>query len=211
MQETEDTKIMIESEADQLFMRYGFRSVTMDDIAKRTGVSKKTIYRYFKDKAQLVSTVTSKRLCQEEEIMKTTLEGSENAIDEMMKVSMHIRKMVKSLHASLLMELRKYYPTAWKAYVCYKDTFVFDMISDNIKRGIDEGLYRSNLNPKIMAVARMETVQMGFNTDIFPPDEFKLEDIQIQLLDHFISGLLTAEGHQVRELYLSGDEQNENS
>ncbi|RZL39733.1 MAG: TetR/AcrR family transcriptional regulator, partial [Pedobacter sp.] len=57
-----EVKDYIITEADKLFCQYGFKSVTMDDIAKHLGVSKKTIYQNFKDKNELINILIRDRI-----------------------------------------------------------------------------------------------------------------------------------------------------
>ncbi len=71
----------------------------------------------------------------------------------------------------------------------------------NLKQGMEEGLFRSDLNPEILAAMRIEMVQLAFNNDVFSPTQFKLHEVHMQLFDHFIYGLLTEKGRKLYEKY----------
>jgi hypothetical protein len=70
-----------------------------------------------------------------------------------------------------------------------------------MKQGMEEGFFRTNLNPEILAVIRIETIQMLFDSSLFPADRFNLVDVHAQALDHFMYGLLTEKGRKLYEKY----------
>ena len=95
-----------------LFHKYGIRSVSMDDIARELTISKKTIYQYFKDKDDLVSTVTKKQMDMERREIEEIEKSSVDAIDELAKMSVCVRKNLKEINPSLLFDLQKYHRKA---------------------------------------------------------------------------------------------------
>ncbi|OFY93289.1 MAG: hypothetical protein A3K10_07745, partial [Bacteroidetes bacterium RIFCSPLOWO2_12_FULL_31_6] len=157
------TKDRILKGAEELFFKYGIKSITMDDISKHLAISKKTIYHYFDDKNQVVETLMKERMrvneCEVEQIAKE----SENVIIEVFGLMKHLSAMFSQMNPNLFYDLQKYHPDSWKLFKDFKEECVERMVENSIKKGIKDGLVRSDINPKIIARMRMEMVEIGFN------------------------------------------------
>lgn len=195
------TKNRILKGAEELFFKYGIKSITMDDISKHLAISKKTIYQYFDDKNQVVETLMKERMrlneCEVEQIAKE----SDNVIMEVFGLMKHLSAMFSQMNPNLFYDLQKYHPDSWKLFKEFKEECVERMVENSIKKGIKDGLVRSDINPKIIARMRMEMVEIGFNPQIFPPDKFKMLDVQLASLDHFLHGICTIKGHKLINKY----------
>jgi AcrR family transcriptional regulator len=196
-----DTKCIILKGVDTLFMRFGLKSITMDDISSKLSMSKKTIYQYFKDKDSLVSEFVKAFLDQQQiELLKIRKE-SKDVIEELVKTSEYLKAKVCNVNPVLLLDLRKYHPNAWKIFQEHKTIFIQNHISETLRNGVFEGYFRKNIHVKIIARMRMEQIEQGYNPDIFPVEEFPSADVQIQLFDHFVYGICTLKGHQLLNKY----------
>lgn len=182
-------------------MRFGTRSITMEDIARELVMSKKTLYQYFKDKDEMVLLVTAQELEQDKAEIQAIQEASVDAIDEILRISQTVAESFKNMNPNLLHDIKKYHAAAWQAFIDYKNQFIRHSIIDNLTRGIKEGYYRADLNIDLLAIMRLEQVEMGFDVKLFPPDKFTLVDIQLAFLDHFVRGLLTNKGFEKLESY----------
>jgi len=189
-------KILIGAEA--LFMRLGVRSVTMDDVSRELGMSKKTLYQYFENKDHLVTAVVSWHLDEEREEYSQIALRAENAIDELHQIARCMRENILKMNPTTLYDLKKFHSTAWGLFVAFKSNFIKGNVEENIKKGIAQGYYRENLDAAILAVFRVEQVQLIFDQSIYPSSTFDFARVQIQLFDHFVYGLLTEKG---RTLY----------
>ncbi|MBO3698037.1 TetR/AcrR family transcriptional regulator [Roseivirga sp. E12] len=190
-------KEKIAERASELMQQFGIRTVTMDDISRDLGISKKTIYQYFKDKKELVNTITSIHLNLEKERFEGTATASENSVHELIMVSQCLRESMKDMKMSLMNELQKFYPEAWQMYEDFKKGVMLESITAVIERGQKEGLFRAEVDPYLIAVMRIEQVQTFIMRNLFPREKYSLYDVQMQLFDHFIHGLFTIEGHQL--------------
>jgi len=180
--------------AAEMFLRYGVRSVTMDDVARELGMSKKTLYQSFANKDELVTETCRLHICAEEESFKAIHDSAENALDELYQITLCVRQMMGRINPSLLFDLSKYHPDAWQLFLTFKSNFIYNQVKDNLERGKAEGYYRAEIRPDIMAKIRMEQVQTVFDPKVFPPTEYHLLEVQMAALDHFIQGLLTDKG-----------------
>ncbi|MDX2196192.1 MAG: TetR/AcrR family transcriptional regulator [Cytophagales bacterium] len=179
-----------------LFLRYGIKSITMDDIAKHLSISKKTIYLHFKDKDELVEEFVKVVDNDHEHDMLKIKKEAVDVMDELTKISEFMRNKVCNINQSVLFDLKKYHPKAYMIFHHHKKNFMINFVLDTIKKGINEGYFRKNVNPEIFAILRLEQVEMSFNPDIFPPDKYNVNELHIQLFEHFIYGICTTEGFE---------------
>ncbi len=190
--------------ADSLFMRYGVKSVTMDDIAKELAISKKTIYQYFQDKRELVNVCTIRQCTQRDENFEKIQGMANNAIDELVLISKAIRENILDLNPLLLMEVKKYYAEAWKIFLKFKENNFYKSLVHTIERGKQEGYFREEINAEILAVMRMQQIQDVFEATVYAKDKFAYREVQIQLMNHFMHGLLTFKGKEMLDKHYKG-------
>ena len=139
-------KKMILEQAVNMFFNYGIQHITMDDIAEKCGVSKKTIYKYFENKDDLLRQVIELQI---KELKKEIFENkqiSENALQELILFFDYINKLSFSISASFGMELKKYYPTIFLEVVKNKNSIVLPFLRKNISKGKQEGCYKMDIN-----------------------------------------------------------------
>jgi AcrR family transcriptional regulator len=203
-----DIKNKIIEQAEHLFLQYGFRSVTMEDIAKSLGLSKKTLYQYFEDKDDIVVKATQYHL--ERELIEFQQLGQQatNAIEEIFNISVCFRKNIHKTNPSVVYDLQKYYPKAWGLFLDYKDRVFKQNIIETIIRGQEEGFFRKEINSDMLAVLRMEQIQMSFDPKIFPSEKYDFKEVQNQFIDHFIQGLLTTTGREIYEEAITKNSEN---
>ncbi|HEY5690597.1 MAG TPA: TetR/AcrR family transcriptional regulator [Cyclobacteriaceae bacterium] len=196
-----DTKIKILQGAAELFMRYGIRSVSMDNIANHLGVSKKTLYQYFKDKDEMVLSVTKAHIAKDQEELDQIGKTAKNSIEELVKLSRCLRENFRDMNPSLLFDLEKYHREAWNVWLDYKNNFIKDQIQRSLIQGKEEGYFRAEVNTNVMAIMRIETIQLAFDPSLFPKDQYELTDVQMQIFEHFIYGIFTYKGRKLYEKY----------
>lgn len=200
-----EVKDKIVEGASFLFHKYGVRSVSMDDIARHLSMSKKTLYQYFKDKDELVTTGMMLHMEREKEEYAEIEANSKDAIQEMASVTKCMRKNLSDLNPALLFDLQKYHPNAWNVWLEFKNNHIKNSIVATLRRGVEQGLFRKNIHPEIMAIFRVEQVQMAFDDRVFPTTKFDFKEVQLNFLDHFIHGLVNDKGRELLEKYLIQD------
>ncbi len=193
------TRILEQSMA--LFMKRGVRSVTMDDIAQELGISKKTIYQHFDNKAHIVREVAQAHCRQNEMEFEAIAKDAKNAIDELVKIMQWLVETLKEMAPNLIYEIQKYYPDAWQTFHHYENEFVLAEVKDNLRRGIEEGLYRPDINVEIVARMRVAQVDIGFDETIFPRKKFGQLPVQVEMLKFYMHGITTPKGKEVLESY----------
>ena len=199
--EKEELKEKIIAESTKLFLSYGVKSVTMDDIAKHLSMSKKTIYQFFKDKEEVVLLATQAHFEKEKEEMSAANDGSGNAIEHIYKLSLCLREKFKNLNLNVLYDLEKYYPKAWEIYTQYKNEVFYNSLLTTLTDGVQQGYFREDIKPEILAKLRMEEMQLSFDQKVFPREKYQVAEIQEQLFSHFIHGILSDKGTSLLNQY----------
>ncbi|NOT76856.1 MAG: hypothetical protein HOP08_18175 [Cyclobacteriaceae bacterium] len=124
---------------------------------------------------------------------------AKNAIDELMKISECIKTDFQKMNPSLLFDMQKYHAKAWESWLNHKQNYVKQSVIRNLKQGIEEGFFRPEINTEILAIVRLETIQKTFEGQIFPAESFNIADVNIQLFEHFVYGILTDKGRKAYE------------
>src|SRR5215467_3938112 len=123
-----ENKERILQKATDLFMRYGIRSITMDEIAGQLGMSKKTIYQFFTDKDAMVEAVVNEEMKRNEDGCRVYSVEAENAVHEIFLAMDGLQEMLKTVNPQLMYELEKHHPAAYKRLKQYKYQFLFSMV-----------------------------------------------------------------------------------
>jgi AcrR family transcriptional regulator len=201
MNMTNDTAIRIFQQAHQLFMQYGLKSVSMDDIANKMGISKKTIYQFYADKEALVAQVVKQITSDNQLQCDNDIYNSENAIHEIILAMDQMSKLFETMNPSILFDLQKYYPQAFKFFQTHKNDYVYGKIKQNITRGIKEGLYRSDLNLEIVSRYRVESIVIAFNPEFQSSVKSSLVSIAQELSTFFLYGVVNEKGYKLINKY----------
>ena len=203
-----NSKERIMKMAADLFIKFGIRSVSMDDIAYHLGISKKTIYQYFSDKDEIVTLATLHYLGHEKDTVKTLQSKAKDPVDLLIQVSYYLRRNIKETTASLLFELHKYHIKAWRLMEAFRKEFLFEIVKQNLKMGIEQGHFREDLNPDVTSKVRLEESMMIYNEDVFPRNQFNVKEVSDTLLDHFVFAICTEKGKKLYNKYKSQLESN---
>src|SRR5450631_1943619 len=196
-----DAKERILNKAAELFMKYGIRSITMDEIAAQLGISKKTIYQFFTDKDDMVEAVINLEIYKNESDCIQYRDESENAVHQIFLAVESLEEMLKYTNPIMLYDLEKHHPKSFVKIREYKYRFLYKMITENLRAGIEEENYRSDIDLDVTAKWRIESAFLVFNPDLFPHSKYKISEVNFELALLFLHGVTTAKGKQLIEKY----------
>lgn len=202
MEEGLDIKSYIVQESDKLFCQFGFKSVTMDDLARQLGISKKTIYQHFADKDELVSILIEAKLDHQQCTMRHCAATAKNAIEEIFLSMLHIHETLGTLNPKLFYDLQKYHPSAWLNFKAFKEKRMEASFLTNLKRGIAEGIYRHEINTDILTQIRIDHAELVFNKhDHFTMNKYSIAQVLVELTEHYLYGICNQKGLRLMTKY----------
>ncbi len=189
--------------AEKLFLTLGIKSVSMDDISREMGMSKKTLYQYFQNKDALVREVIESHVEREQEEIRQIKLNSKDALYELKKIGSMVIRNIEDVPPSTLHDLQKYYRQSFDILMKEQNEFVYQCFIENIKRGVEEGLYRPDLNPEI--VARIYSTSSFFVVDALSDPKFKFTRKQLieELYNYHVRGIATSKGVKLWEKYMA--------
>ena len=178
----------------ELYMKYGIKSITMDDVARELGISKKTLYQFVTDKDDLVGKfIDNEMALRQEEICKCFGKGF-NSIEELFEISIFMNKLIRDQNPTTEYDLKKYYPQHYQKTVKARREGIYSYILLNLKKGIKEGLYRKEMNKDVIAKLYLwRSENTNFN-DLFTAEEFSSIKLFVELLSYHVRGIATEKG-----------------
>lgn len=201
MTKTTDTAERVKQTAEALFMQYGLRSVSMDDIAAALGVSKKTIYKFYADKDSLVEDVIDTLIANNRESCKKDQQQADNAIHEIFLAIEFMMEIFRAMNPAFVFDMHKYYPGAFRKFAEHKNKYLLGIIKANIIRGMSEGLYREDIDIEVLSRFRVESMMLPFNPEFHTKLKVGLMNIEKEILIHFLFGMVSPKGYKMAVKY----------
>ncbi len=183
-----------------LFMQYGTRSVSMDDIARGIGISKKTIYQYFEDKNAMVQKLHNYMIDFDKKMIENIHQISKDAVEEVLKITQLKIQEIRQINPCFIHDLRKYHPEVWELHHAHHQQFVKNAILQNLNRGVSEGLYHTEFNMEIIATLRIASFE-GVAVLLEPLQMFDMKEVISTMTAHFLRGLITEKGLEKYNIY----------
>lgn len=182
-----------------LYRKYGIKSVTMDDVARELGISKKTLYQHVKDKNELVEKAIDLELEQKNCRMQQIDYENLNAIEEIFEVNRCINQMIKEYNPSLDYDLRKYYPDLHKKIQEIRLRSMSESVLANLRKGKKEGLYREELNEEIITKLQVARLEKSLHSEIFTIEEVTSPKFHKEVFIYHIMGIANEKGRKFLE------------
>ncbi len=183
----------------ELYMKYGIKSITMDDVARELGISKKTLYQYVTDKDDLVGKFVDFEIVQRQEEICRCFKVGFNAIEELFELSVFMNKIMRDQNPATEYDLKKYHPQHYQKIVIARREGMYSYILANLKKGKKEGLYRKDMKDEVIAklyLSRAENIHLN---DLFTVEEFTSVKLFRELLTYHVRGIATDKGISVLE------------
>ncbi len=184
-----------------LFFKYGIKHVTMDDIAKELAISKKTIYQFYKEKDDLVTQLCEIEMKHHEHDFQEFNNSANDPIHEMILISNKMKTFMQNINPVFFIDLKKFYPTAFARFQFFKDNFVHKNTLSNLKVGIAQGYYRSNIEPEFVSHFRLNQIEVLMFENTFSFEKVSFAKSHELTLDMFVYGICTLKGHKLFDDY----------
>ena len=201
------TKSKILKGAEELIFKYGIKNITMDDIARHLSISKKTIYKYYKEKDEIVHSLMQLSIEGDKCRFKKIYDNSINVVEEVFEMMKEMREIFSKINPIVFHELNKYYPETWKEFQNFKSGFIQEMVENTLLKGQKDGFIRKDINVKLLAKLRVENIEMSLQGQVFAHDKFNMVEVQLAITEHFLYGVCTLKGHKLINKHKNIDEE----
>ena len=180
--------------AINLFFSLGFKSVTMDDLAQSMSISKKTIYQFFKNKNQLISSCTESIQKQLVETFKEIRKNADNPIVELFEMKKEAMKILGNTEASPQFQLQKFYPEIYQEIKDREFNLFKDNIQKSLKRGIKSEYFRKEINIDFVTRIYLNGMRGVRDINLFPLNEFKVDEVIEDFIEYHLRAISTKKG-----------------
>jgi TetR/AcrR family transcriptional regulator, cholesterol catabolism regulator len=180
--------------AERLFMRYGLKSVSMDDVAAEAGISKKTLYQLVPSKGELIDRIIESHVCSETDMIEELRANAVDALEEMLAISDMITETLGQMSPALLFDLRKYYRKSWEKINNLQRGHIYEVVHSNLESGIRQGLYRPDLDTAVVAILYVQKSLALIDDTVFPAASFAREALVRSHILYHLHGILSKNG-----------------
>lgn len=177
-----------------MFMRYGIRSITMDDIARELGVSKKTLYHDFEDKHDLINRVIDYDMLQSRKFMEEINRMDLDAIEEVFLVNRRIHQIRARYNPTFYYDLKRYYPDTYQRWLGKKRQNMFGLITGNLRKGKREGVYREEIHEQTIGKLYLARMEMLDSNEIIDGHQTLSAEFLQEIFSYHLHGICNGNG-----------------
>jgi len=175
----------------------------MDDISKKLGISKKTLYQCVDNKADLIHKIMFQRIESELVFMEEIRSSAKDAIDEMLGISKHVTQTLREISPTTIYDLHKYYREIWNMVEVFQHKHIYNFIKTNLEQGIEQGYYRTDFNPDIITKFYLAKNLLVVDQDMFPLRDYNKEKLFQAFIEYHIRAVASGKGLKKLDYYLA--------
>lgn len=192
--------------AAELFLNYGFKSVTMDELANALGMSKKTLYQYFENKNDLVEATTLYMYHTIQTGINEIILQDKSPIEELYEIKRFVMKHLKDEKSSPQFQLQKYYPKIYADLMEKQSCVMGECVISNLDRGVQMGLYRDTINKEFISKIYFNSMMSLKDKELFPLNNFSMHTLMNNYLEYHLRGICTPKGLEHLTEYLNNNQ-----
>ncbi|NVO19471.1 MAG: TetR/AcrR family transcriptional regulator [Bacteroidetes bacterium] len=194
---------MILKESSHLFIKFGIRSLSMDDLCREMGISKKTLYQFVENKTDLISQTLDFVVQDAVWAVESANNEGRNAIDQLLIVSRKVCTEMQHFNPSITFDLQKYYPEIYRKFNHGKKEVIFNKIVKNMQQGIAEGFYRDDLPIELVARLYVQKLEYINDPEFLQSEDFSFSNMFQVMFDNHIRGISNSTGLEYYEKQLA--------
>jgi hypothetical protein len=179
---------------EKMFLKYGVKSITMDDVARELSISKKTLYQYVTDKDDLVKKTIQLHIGSMDSVCMNVISSEDNAIRQTLKIAEMIINMHKELNPGLIFDLKKFHPESYLIFTQHRESQIQKQIIDNLKLGISQKLYKKDINIELTAGFYIAAIENCLSNEVTILNHFPFAEKYDYLVNHHMLAICTPEG-----------------
>ncbi|RLD22732.1 MAG: hypothetical protein DRI69_00300 [Bacteroidetes bacterium] len=187
--------------AKELFLRYGIKSITMDDVAREMGISKKTLYQHVKNKTDLIERIIHQHIHDEKKCLSELPGQAHDAIEQVLMIAQYVVQILRGMRPTTMFDLKKYYRECWNMMEEFQHEYMYEMIRGNIEQGVKEGLYKDDLDADIIAKLYIGKTMLLTDEKLFPVGEYDRDKLFTEFIQYHLRGIVSEKGTKQLETY----------
>jgi len=187
-------EISLIERVNEVYLKNGVKGTTMDDMAKTLNVSKKTLYKYVKNRKELVLKSTYFHVSRDRQKVIELENENYDPITEQYELAKFVIETLSKINPVLHSDLEHFFPEAWVYLNEYFNGFVFESLHRNLVRGQMEGVYHKYFKPDIVARFFATRIDIIFDGELFPSSEFNFKDIYLEYLMYHLNSIVSEKG-----------------
>ncbi len=187
--------------AEELFLRFGIKSVSMDDISHALSISKKTLYKLVPNKAGLVAKILARHIDEEREFARGIQGKAKDPVHELVLIAIHTTEILKKLSPTAIYDLKKYYPRQWNTMEKGRNKLILEAIKSNLEKGVLKDIYRKDLDTDLLSHLYLRMATFITDEKVFEqPSPGRLQ-LYNEFIKYHIRGIATQKGIRLLTKY----------
>jgi TetR/AcrR family transcriptional regulator, cholesterol catabolism regulator len=188
---------------EEMFFRLGIKSLTMDDVARELGISKKTLYQFVENKDDLVAKVMDRHMSEQCKVDEVLHQQATDAIDEMVRAIRQIMTEFQQMKPNLVHEMQKYHREVWERVNNFQRDYIYQIAKNNLEWGRRDGLYRLDFDLETAARFYIAGAMTIFDDQWFPKPPYTFEGLFREFITNYLYSVVSDRGREVLKAKLS--------
>lgn len=197
MSDEKDIKQKILHTAEEMFQKFGYSKVTMEEIASNLNISKKTLYKHFANKEHILKEMVHNNKCEVDNFLDELMKDKTTPfIDKLKNFMNFIAKVSKKIEGTMVHDIMKSHPEIWKDIEQFRENRAYKNLSDLIKDGIQNGIFRDDVNTEVVVLAYVSAIHTMINPETLSKLPISADQAFRDILKIMFEGLFTSEGRK---------------
>lgn len=182
---------------EELFFNLGIKSLTMDDVARELGISKKNLYSFVENKDDLVAKVMERHMAEQCKVDEVMHAEASNAVDEMVRVIQHIVADLGKMKPNVVHEMQKYHREVWNRINDFQHSYILNLTRQNLEWGRRDGLYRTDFDLETAARFYIAGAMIIFDDRYFPKPPYTYDFLFKEFITNYLHSVVSEKGLQL--------------
>ncbi len=191
----------IAAHAEKMFLKFGIKSISMDDISRNLGISKKTLYQHVPNKKELVRVVLDRKFEEHAQQIKTVQLEAQDPVEEILLSARMVIEMLVQMSPSVVYDLQKYYHELWHILASRRHETIYEVLFENLKEGKKRGIYRDDIDIDLIASLYVQMSTFMFDQKAIDAPRARKIKLYYEFVKYHIRGIATQSGHDLLNQY----------
>ncbi len=189
--------------SDTLFLKYGIKSISMDDIAREIGISKKTLYEHIESKEDLIKEIMQAHIEEDQQYITDIQSNQLDAIEQMIQIASYVVNILRKMNPRTMYDLKKYYRKIYTSWEIFQRVHIYEVIYKNLSDGIDKDLYRDNLDIDIITKLYVSNSMLIVDDTLFDATKYHRDKVFLEHIKYHMHSICTTKGLRLFKKYLN--------